>query len=107
MSDLSLNRQIAHIHGSSMNKAELTKIIQQKQPNVSATKIGEIVNQVFGFITTALKSGEDVNIVDFGKFTVRTRAERQGRNPKTGEAITIPERKTVTFRPSKRVNDSL
>jgi len=60
----------------------------------------EIVETVLDTIKEALKNGENVKIAGFGNFIVRSKKERKGRNPKTGEEIGITPRKVVTFRPS-------
>ncbi len=69
----------------------------------------EYVNQIIDILVERLKSGEDVLIFNFGKFTVRHKRERKGRNPKTGQEVMISPRKVVTFRPSpkfrQRVNN--
>jgi DNA-binding protein HU-beta len=56
------------------------------------------VNAVFGCLERNLGAGEAIMIPGFGKFTVNQRAERQGRNPKTGEAMTIKASKVVSFK---------
>ena len=58
-------------------------------------------------LTEALKKGDTVTLVGFGSFYVGERAERKGRNPKTGEEITIPSAKTPKFRPGKALKDAL
>lgn len=62
---------------------------------------------VFDQLVEAAAAGEVIHIADFGKFTVKDRAERQGRNPKTGEALTIAASKKVSFSASKRMKDRL
>lgn len=54
-------------------------------------------------IIEAAQKGEEVSIPGFGKFQVRTTAKRQGRNPKTGEVITIPESKKLSYSSAKQV----
>lgn len=58
-------------------------------------------------VTEALRSGEKVNVAGLGAFSVSDRAERAGRNPKTGEAITIPATKAVKFKPGKELKESV
>lgn len=58
----------------------------------------ELVDSVFGIIKQTLESGEDVLITGFGKFSVRKKNERRGRNPVTGESMTLASRKVVTFK---------
>lgn len=58
-------------------------------------------------ITRALQQGEKVNVAGLGAFSVADRAERAGRNPKTGEAITIPASRAVKFKPGKELKESV
>ena len=58
-------------------------------------------------IKDRLAAGEEVKIVRFGSFAIQTRAERKGRNPQTGEGLVIPERKAITFKPSKLLKKNL
>ena len=59
-----------------------------------------IVESVFDIIKEELNNGNDVMISGFGKWTVKSKRERKGRNPKTGEALMINARRVVTFKPS-------
>ncbi len=59
-----------------------------------------IVESVFDIIKDELNQGNDVMISGFGKWTVKRKRERKGRNPKTGEALMIDARRVVTFKPS-------
>lgn len=66
-----------------------------------------IVRDVFAFIKDSLVEGTEVNINDFGKFEVVAKPERQGRNPATGETITIAARNAAKFKPAKALRDAL
>ena len=66
----------------------------------TTTTEAPIVEAIFETLKTTLESGEDVNISDFGKFVIRAKAARIGRNPITGEEAEILARKVVTFKPS-------
>ena len=70
-------------------------------------EVEKIVDAVLGEIGKALRSGERVDLRGFGSFTVKDKKARQGRNPKTGEAIQIAARKAATFKPSKELSDKL
>jgi integration host factor subunit alpha len=59
-----------------------------------------IVESVFDIIKEELNNGNDVMISGFGKWTVKSKRKRKGRNPKTGEALMIEARRVVTFKPS-------
>lgn len=65
----------------------------------------EIVEDVFARIASELEAGDEVSINNFGKFVVKTRAARQGRNPSTGETVQIPEKNAVQFKPAKALKD--
>ena len=65
----------------------------------------EAINAVVKVITNALVSGEKLSIVGFGTFEVAERAERQGRNPKTNETITIAACKAPKFKPAKALKE--
>ena len=58
----------------------------------------QIIDTLFELIKKSLENGEDVLISGFGKFSVKEKYERNGRNPKTGEPMTLPPRKVVTFK---------
>lgn len=81
-----------------MNKAELIEKLSVKMGG--PRKVAEeAVNAITEVITSALASGEPVTITGFGTLDVRTRAAKQGRNPRTGEPVPIPEQLVVRFRP--------
>lgn len=63
--------------------------------------VSVIVNDVFSSITDALARNDEVKLRGFGTFTMKKKAARVGRNPKTNERIDIPERLSLIFRPSK------
>jgi DNA-binding protein HU-beta len=70
-------------------------------------EVEAVVESLLGEITKALRSGERVDLRSFGSFVVKNKPARQGRNPKTGEAIQIAARKSATFKLSKELSDSL
>lgn len=63
----------------------------------------EFVEQFFEEVRTALEEGDDVKLSGFGNFILRSKSERPGRNPKTGEEIPITARRVVTFRPGQKL----
>ncbi len=65
------------------------------------------VESVFDLIKDELEKGNPVNISGFGKWTVRSKRERNGRNPQTGDPMMIEARKVVTFKPSLVLKDAL
>lgn len=66
-----------------------------------------VVGAVFANVAAAVAKGEEVSINGFGKFKVKDAPERQGRNPATGEAITIAAQRKLTFAPAKQVRDRM
>ena len=89
-----------------MTKAEIATIICERV-GLSKKESSEIVETLLEEIKTVLSRGEDVKISGFGHFSVRSKNARRGRNPKTGESITIESRKVVTFKASQLVKDQL
>lgn len=83
-----------------MNKPHLTRAVSEKA-DISQTKAELVVHAFTEVITQTLAAGDAVSLVGFGTFEVKTRAERQGRNPKTGEAMTIPAARVPAFRAGK------
>lgn len=82
-----------------MNETEARKKVQET--NITPRQdVKRIIDDFLICIRQALKDGEDVKIKDLGTFKVVTTKPRKGRNPKTGEAIEIPAKKTLKFRPS-------
>jgi DNA-binding protein HU-beta len=82
-----------------------------KKADISKALAGEIVEHIFstkdgeGIIAVELDAGRKVNITGFGNFTLKRRSERAGRNPATGETITIPARNYAHFSAAKGLKD--
>lgn len=89
-----------------MNKSELIDAVAAAA-GLSKTSAGRVVNAVMEAITKALKKKDDVVLVGFGAFSVRKRAARSGRNPRTGEAIAIPAANVPTFRAGKALKSAI
>jgi len=70
-------------------------------------KSSEIIETLLEIIKSTLESGEDVLISNFGKFCVKHKGERRGRNPATGEAMMLAPRKIVTFNCSGKLRDRI
>ena len=79
-----------------MNKTQLIDAVA-KQADLKKKDAEAAVNAVIAVIEKALVDGEKVQLVGFGTFEVKARAERTGKNPRTGEAITIPASKYPAF----------
>jgi integration host factor subunit alpha len=89
-----------------VTKAEIAKVVHERV-GLSKKESGQIVELVLGAIRTSLEAGEDVKVSGFGHFMVRQKNARRGRNPKTGEEITISSRRVVTFRASQLLKQEL
>ncbi|MDT0618755.1 MAG: HU family DNA-binding protein [Salinisphaeraceae bacterium] len=89
-----------------MNKSELTDAVAA-DADLSKADAAKAVDATIDAITDALKKGDKVSLVGFGVFSVRTRAARQGRNPKTGQSINIPAGKTPGFKAGKALKDAV
>ncbi|SHK18825.1 HU family DNA-binding protein [Thermocrinis minervae] len=89
-----------------MTKAELVSAIA-KQAGITKKQADAALKAAVSAVSAALKKGERVAIPGFGIFTVRQRAARKGRNPRTGKVIEIPARKVVVFRPAKDLRESI
>ncbi|RMD70029.1 MAG: HU family DNA-binding protein [Gammaproteobacteria bacterium] len=89
-----------------MNKSELIQAVAD-YADIPKTVAARAVDGMIHAITEALSKGEPVTLVGFGTFTVRERAARTGRNPRTGEKLTIPASKAPVFRPGKALKEAV
>ena len=89
-----------------MNKQDLIERVAEAT-DIPKTKSSDAVECVLTSIKGALKKGDTVNLVGFGTFSVKKRAARSGRNPKTGEPIKIAARKVPAFKPGKALKDAV
>jgi integration host factor subunit beta len=88
-----------------MTKSELIeKVVQShRMLNIKVSEI--VINTVFDSIEEALKAGDKVEIRGFGSFTIRERLGREARNPKSGEVVRIPSKKTPFFKTGKELKE--
>lgn len=89
-----------------MNKAELIEAIAESA-DISKAAATRAVDTFIDKISETLKKGDQVTLVGFGTFQVKTRAARTGRNPRTGETINIPASKNPTFKAGKALKDAV
>jgi DNA-binding protein HU-beta len=89
-----------------MNKTELINAVAEST-DLSKKDATKAVDAVFESITSALTSGDKVQLIGFGNFEVRERAARKGRNPQTGEEIEIAASKVPAFKPGKALKDAV
>ena len=90
-----------------MTKSELIQVIAEKNPSLHVSDIEHLVSAIFEKITEALAGGDRVEIRGFGAFSVREREARVGRNPKTGEAVEVPAKKTPFFKVGKELKEKV
>ena len=89
-----------------MNKAELIDAVADSA-NLSKAAAGSALDAAIAAVTKALKKGDTVTLVGFGTFSVRKRAARTGRNPRTGEPIKIKASKVPGFKAGKALKDAI
>ena len=89
-----------------MNKGDLINKVAEGA-NVSKAQATDALNAVLNGITDALKDGDKVTLIGFGTFSVSHREARNGRNPQTGETITIAAKNVVKFKPGKEISDAV
>jgi nucleoid DNA-binding protein len=89
-----------------MNKAMLAEVVHEK---LGGTKkaADDIVDLVFDTITNALKDGQEVAITGFGIFSVKQKAARKARNPRTGEMVDVPAMKAPKFKAGKNLKETV
>ena len=89
-----------------MNKADLINAVAAKT-EVSKKETEAVITATLDAITAAMQQGDKVQLVGFGSFEVKKRAERIGRNPKTKEEIKIPATKVPAFKAGKALKDAV
>ncbi|MDR0701542.1 MAG: HU family DNA-binding protein [Azoarcus sp.] len=89
-----------------MNKTELIDEIAE-QAEVPKIVAARVLDAVIATVTTALRNGESVTLTGFGTFCVSSRAEHTGRNPRTGEEITIAAANVPKFKAGKSLKDAI
>ncbi len=89
-----------------MTKTELVNVVAA-EVEMSKKDVDAVVNATLAAVANALKEGDKVALIGFGTFEVKDVAAREGRNPKTGETITIPASKKPAFSASKALKDSV
>ena len=89
-----------------MTKTELIQSIKS-ETGLPASQIATIINSAIDIIKKKVADGEKVRITDFGTFVANNRAERNGRNPQTGESITIAAHKSPHFKAGKAFKEAV
>lgn len=89
-----------------MNKSDLIETISLEAA-ISKTAAARALGAVTDSVRRALQKGNDVHLNGFGTFSVATRAGRTGRNPRTGESVTIAASRVPKFKPGKHLKDAV
>lgn len=89
-----------------MTKTDLVDQVAGKT-NMTKKDSAIVIDAVLSTITDTLASGDRVQLIGFGTFEVRQRSERIGRNPQTGDQMTIPAKKVPAFKPGKQLKDAI
>ncbi|MBS38799.1 MAG: DNA-binding protein HU [Thiotrichales bacterium] len=89
-----------------MNKADVIDAVAESA-DISKAAASRAVDAITDVIANALKQGDSVTMVGFGTFSIRERAARTGRNPRTGEPIQIKASKLPVFKPGKGLKDAV
>jgi integration host factor subunit alpha len=90
-----------------MTKADIIENVYERVGGFSKKDAATIVEAVFDIIKTTLENGEKIKLSGFGNFVVRDKNSRIGRNPQTGDEITISARRVLTFKPSQVLKNAL
>lgn len=88
-----------------MTKSDLVQQLSEKVTTLTKKECEVIVDTVFQNMKDALQRGEKIEIRGFGSFTVRVRRAKEGRNPKTGEKVAIPEKRIPFFKVGKELRE--
>ena len=90
-----------------MTKSEMIQRIADQNPHLYLRDVERIVNTVFDQITEALANGDRVELRGFGAFSARRRQARTGRNPRTGESVSVDEKQVPFFKCGKELRERL
>lgn len=84
-----------------MIRSELLQALAKENPDLRAEEVEQVLDTFFDEIAKRLAEGGRVELRGFGAFSTRERSARKGRNPRTGEAVEVPEKKVPYFKPGK------
>ena len=90
-----------------MIKSELIQKIAEENPHLYQRDVERIVSTLFDEIAAALTRGDRVELRGFGAFSVKSRDARVGRNPRTGEAVQVPEKRVPFFKTGKDLRERM
>lgn len=89
-----------------MTKVDIVEKVSERI-GVTKKESQDLVESVLNLLKSTLESGENIKISGFGKFEVKQKKDRRGRNPQTGESITIDARRILSFKPSTVLRNAL
>jgi len=89
-----------------MKKSNLIQWLAEEHPELSADEAKAVVNTMFQAIVDSLASGEHVELRGFGSFTIKQHNPHIGRNPKTGESVTVEAKRIPFFKPGKNLREA-
>ena len=89
-----------------MNKSELIEAVAE-HADLPKTSVSKVLDGVLETVSATLAAGEEIALVGFGTFTVKDRPERQGRNPATGQPMTIAAARVPSFRAGKALKETV
>ncbi len=90
-----------------MKKSDLIQRLTEKFPHLTSTEAKQVVDTIFSTMAQSLIENKRVELRGFGSFTTRKRAPRKARNPRTGEAVFLNQRRNIYFRAGKILNQRL
>ncbi len=88
-----------------MTKSELIEALSRQQPYLAVKDVELAVKCIIEHMSAALAANERIEIRGFGSFSLHARAARIGRNPKTGESVSLPKKYVPHFKPGKELRD--
>jgi integration host factor subunit alpha len=90
-----------------LTKVDLINKVYNSRTTLTKKEARKAVETILRTIKSSLESNEDVLLSGFGKFNVKSKSVRKGRNPQTGESLMIDARKVVTFKPSAKLREKI
>lgn len=90
-----------------MIRSELVQTLAAENPELGVAEVDRLVSVIFDAITNQLAQGGRVELRGFGAFSTRSREGRVGRNPRTGDAVTVPPKRVPYFKPGKEMRAKL
>ena len=88
-----------------MTKSELIEVLARKQPQLAYRDIELAVKTILEYMSASLSTGERIEIRGFGSFSLHFRPARSGRNPKSGEPVSLPAKYVPHFKPGKELRE--